>query len=181
MTNMRFAAITDYRDLESLNGYRELVENQGVAPEAALDKVRFRSRDNARTPMQWDASPGAGFTAGTPWIAINPNHATINVAAERADPASVLNHYRALIALRKAEPVVVHGRYDLVAGTDPRLWAYTRTLGTARLLVMCNVSPDLVPVPDVAGAAATTLILGNYPGEAAPELRPYEARVCRLG
>ena len=181
MTNMRFAAITDYRDLESLNGYRELVENQGVAPEAALDKVRFRSRDNARTPMQWDASPGAGFTAGTPWIAINPNHATINVAAERADPASVLNHYRALIALRKAEPVVVHGRYDLVAGTDPRLWAYTRTLGTTRLLVMCNVSPDLVPVPDVAGAAATTLILGNYPGEAAPELRPYEARVCRLG
>ena len=181
MTNMRFDAISDYRDLESLNGYRELVENQGIEPETALDKVRFRSRDNARTPMHWDGSPGAGFTAGTPWIGINPNHATINVEAERADPASVLNHYRALIALRKTEPVMVHGRYDLVANTDPRLWAYTRTLDAARLLVLCNFSADVVQVPAIARAAEPSLLLGNYPGEASPDLRPFEARVYRFG
>ena len=131
--------------------------------------------------MQWDAGPGAGFTTGTPWIGINPNHATINVAAERDDPASVLNHYRALIALRKADPVMVHGRYDLLADTDPRLWAYTRTLGEERRLVVCNVSPETVPAPQVPGAAPT-ILLGNYP-EVAPaaDLRPYEARIIALG
>ena len=181
MANMRFGAISDFRDLESLNGYADLVENQGVAPEAALDKVRFRSRDNARTPMQWEAGPGAGFTTGTPWIGINPDHATVNVAAERADPASVLNHYRALIALRKTDAVMVHGRYDLLADSDPRLWAYTRTLGEERRLVVCNFSPDPVPAPRVPGGVPR-LLLGNYPeGAAAADLRPYEARIVALG
>lgn len=101
--------------------------------------------------------------------------------AERTDPASVLNHYRALIALRKAHPVIVHGRYDLVADTDPRLWAYTRTLDAARLLILCNFSPDVVPAPSPQQGPAPGLLLGNYPDDASPELRPYEARVYRLG
>ena len=179
MTNMPFAAISEFRDLESLNGYRDLVDNQGIAPDAALDKLRFRSRDNARTPMQWDGSPGAGFTDGTPWIGINPNHATVNVAAERDQPGSVLNHYRALIALRKSHPVVVDGRYDLVADTDPRLWAYTRSLAGTRLLVLCSFASDAIPMPEIADTARS-LLLGNYPDGAAGDLRPYEAQVYIL-
>ncbi len=178
MTNMRFATIADFRDLESINGHAELVDNQGVDPATALEKIRFRSRDNARTPMQWDASPGAGFTTGTPWIAINPNHVSINVAAEGADAASVLAYYKRLIALRKAHPVMVHGAYALLENTDARLWAYTRTHGTDRLLVLCNLSPDTLPCP--TGMEAGALLIGNYPdlaSDVASDLRPYEARV----
>ena len=185
MTNTRFDALDDFRDLESINAHADLVERQGVSPEDALDKLRFRSRDNARTPMQWDASPGAGFTDGTPWIAVAPNHAEVNVAAERDDPGSVLNHYKRLIALRKAHPVVVHGRYGLVADTDPRLWAYTRTGEGARLLVLCNFSDEDVPFAHAALSVARDgeLLIANYPeaDEAAGSLtlRPYEARVYR--
>lgn len=181
MANAPFASLDDFRDLESINAYADLVERQGVSPEAALDKLRFRSRDNARTPMQWDASPGAGFTDGTPWIAVAPDHAEINVAAQRDDPASVLNHYRRLIALRKAHPVVVHGRYGLVADTDPRLWAYTRTGEGTRLLVLCNMSADTIGF--AAPEGERTLLIGNYPEDGAepPALRPFEARVYALG
>ena len=179
MTNMRFDRIEDYRDLESHNAYRDLVEVQGFSPEVALEKVRFRSRDNARTPMQWDAAPGAGFTDGTPWIAVNPNHAVINVAAQRDDPASVLNHYRRLIALRKEHPVVVYGRYELIEDADPRLYAYRRIGEEATLLVLCNFSADRVGFAAPDGDAH--LMVGNYPDADSPDLRPYEARVYRLG
>ncbi|WP_237479525.1 alpha-glucosidase [Lichenibacterium dinghuense] len=180
MTNAPFAALSDYRDLESIAAFSELTENQGFSVAEALEKIAFRSRDNARTPMQWDASPGAGFTAGAPWIAVNPNHAQVNVAAERADPHSVLNHYRRLIALRKAEPVIVDGRYARVAA-DPRLWAYTRQRGDERLFVVCNFSTDRVPCPTPAGARFGGRLIGNYPeGDAAADLGPYEARVHRL-
>ena len=180
MTNMPFAALADYRDLESINAYADLTENQGFSAAEALEKLAFRSRDNARTPMQWDASANAGFTSGEPWIAVNPNHSEINVAAERADPRSVLNHYRRLIALRKAEPAVVHGRHAAL-DADPRLWAYTRQLGDERLLVVCNFSTDRVPCPVPAGATLGERLIGNCPeGEPGADLSPYEARVHRL-
>ena len=171
MGNMPFGALSEFRDLESINAFDELTRVQGVAPADAMEKIRFRSRDNARTPMQWDASPGAGFTAGRPWIAVNPDHAAVNVAAQRDDPASVLNHYRALIALRRTNPAVVHGRYTLLEA-DPRLWCYARGAGAGRLAVFCNFSTDRVPAP----AAAGRLLLGNW-GDADGDLRPYEARV----
>ena len=180
MTNMPFAALSDYRDLESVNAYADLTGAQGFSPAEALDRIAFRSRDNARTPMQWDGSANAGFTAGEPWIAVNPNHAEVNVAAERADPRSVLNHYRRLIALRKAEPAIVHGRYALL-DTDPRLWAYTRELGGERLFVVCNFSTDRVPCPVPKGAALGERLIGNRSdGAAGADLGPYEARVHRL-
>ena len=180
MANTSFAVLSDFRDLESINAYDELTRVQGFAPEDALEKIRFRSRDNARTPMQWDASSGAGFTSGEPWIAVSPDHAEVNVAAQRADPRSVLNHYRRLIALRRAEPVVVHGRYALVDG-DPRLWVYRREAENCRLVVLCNFSTDRVPVTPMDGETLGERLIGNYP-EGAPEadLQPYEARVHRL-
>jgi oligo-1,6-glucosidase len=180
MANATFAELSDFRDLESINAFDELTRVQGIAPEAALEKIRFRSRDNARTPMQWDATPGAGFTTGEPWIAIDPGHAEVNVAAQQSDPRSVLSHYRRLIALRRAEPAVVHGRYALVEG-DPRLWIYRRETGDARLLVVCNFSIDRVPFAPPDGDRLGGRLIGNYPeGDPGADLQPYEARVHRL-
>ncbi len=184
MTNVAFDSIADYRDIESVNGYEELVEHQGFTPEVALKKVQFRSRDNARTPMQWNASPGAGFTQGTPWLKINPNHETINVATELSDPRSVLNYYKELIALRKQHPVMIYGRYDLVEDTDPSVYAFTREDHGTKLLVVCSFSlePREFILPDTVPFEGHKVLLGNYPvdEDESPlhcKLRPFEARV----
>ena len=184
MTNAPFTGIEDIRDIESLNAFHDLVDNHGVARDAALDMIRFRSRDNARTPMQWDASEGAGFTTGKPWIAVNPNHITINVAAEQTDAGSVFAHYQRLIALRKQHPVVVEGRYDLIEATEPNVWAYTRTGGDSKLLVACNFSGEAAEfvLPDAVPFDGHEVLIGNYPiaADDSPQrfvLRAYEARV----
>src|SRR3712207_4966705 len=119
---------------------------------AVLAGLRAMSRDNARTPMQWDSSPHAGFTAGTPWLAVNPNHTDINAGAQRADPDSVLSHYRRLIELRHREPAVVHGDFTMLLPDDYRVYAFTRRLGAVELLVLGNFSSAAVPadVPDGA-------------------------------
>ncbi len=119
MTNVAFESINDYRDIETLNLYRECVDEMGMTPDDALAIVHARSRDNARTPMQWDASPNAGFTTGTPWIRVNPNYQGINVRQALADRGSIFYYYQDLIRLRRQNPVIVYGRYDLIAGTDP--------------------------------------------------------------
>jgi len=187
MTNVAFPAIADYRDIETLNGYRELVEVQGVPPAAALEKIHFRSRDNARTPMQWDASATAGFTAGAPWIGVNPNHTAINVAAQDTDPDSVLNYYRRLIRLRRDHPVIVYGRYDLIDDAHPQVYAFTRTLDDSCLLVLANFSGAEVgyALPRALTVAGSALLLGNgvpltHPATAQVTLLPYEARIYRV-
>src|SRR5580693_331777 len=106
MANSPFAAIADYRDIEALNFYAETAARAGADLPALLHAMARLSRDQGRTPVQWDASPGAGFTAGTPWIAVNPDHVEVNAAAEAGDPGSVYEHYRRLIALRHADHVV---------------------------------------------------------------------------
>ena len=151
MTNAPFAGIDDFRDLESINAYAELVE-AGRSPEDVLVALRAMSRDNARTPMQWDASPQAGFTTGEPWIAVNPNHGEINAAAAVADQGSVFHHYRRLIELRHTDPVVVHGDFTMLLADDPQVYAFTRRLDDVELLVVANVSGDEV-VADVPDAA----------------------------
>lgn len=186
MTNVALPGIDAYRDLESLNGYRELVEIQGVPPADALAKIRFRSRDNARTPMQWSAAPGAGFTTGTPWLTINPNHERINVAAQDASPDSVLNFYRRLIALRRAHPVIVYGRFVPLPDQHPAIYAFLRDDDANRVLLIANFAgePNDYALPEGVDAAAIALLLANYPDTAveAPQLhlRPWEARVYRL-
>ncbi len=187
MTNVYFTSIDDYRDIETLNYYRVAVGERGEDPARALASIHAKSRDNARTPMQWDAGPNAGFTTGTPWIALNPNHAQINAAAELADPDSVFHHYRRLIELRKANPTIVEGRYELLLPEHPQVYAYTRTLGADRLLVICNFDrhPARFDLPDDIAGAEHELLIGNYDvdplqGLRALTLRPYEARVHRL-
>jgi oligo-1,6-glucosidase len=183
MTNAPFASIEDFRDIESRNHYAERVA-AGDPPEDVLAALRPMSRDNARTPMQWDASPNAGFTSGTPWIGVNPNHSEINAEAARADPDSVFHHYRRLIELRHSEPAVAHGDFTMLLADDPRVYAFTRRLDDVELLVLANVSSDPVTpdVPDAAAWMEAELLLGTVAGEPPPtglELRPWEARVLR--
>lgn len=187
MTNVRFASIDDYRDIETLNIYKVAPEQYGMAPDEIMAAIYTKGRDNARTPMQWDASPNAGFTTGTPWIKVNPNYTEINAAQALADPNSVFHYYRQLIALRKANPVLVYGRYDLLLPDHEQIYAYTRTLDADRLLVICNFSRE-TPVFELPAEVTCTghdLLIGNYAVDPAEDirrftLRPYEARVYRL-
>ena len=182
MTNVPFDSIEAFRDIESLNHYAEAVAG-GADPEATLASMRPMSRDNARTPMQWDGSEHAGFTTGEPWIAVNPNHTEINAAAAIEDPDSVFHHYRRLIELRHAEPAVAHGDFTMLLEDDPRLYAYTRRLGDTELLVVVNVSgqpASAAELPDADAWADAELVLTNAePEPSALELGPWEARVYR--
>jgi oligo-1,6-glucosidase len=184
MTNAPLHGIDDFRDIESLNHYAEAIA-MGADPEDVLAAMRKVSRDNARTPMQWDASPNAGFTTGTPWIAVNPNYTEINAAIAADDPDSVLHHYRRLIELRHTEPVVAHGDFTMRMPDDERVYAFTRRLGDVELFVLGNFSGEPAPAPDAAEWADDELLLGNCPPPGSPAehatLQPWEARVYRRG
>ena len=179
MTNAPFRGIGDFRDIESLNHYAVAVA-AGDRPEDVLAAMRLVSRDNARTPMQWDASEHAGFTTGTPWLAVNPNHVEINAEAERVDPDSVFHHYRRLIELRHTEPAVAHGDFTMRLATDERVYAFTRRLDDVELFVLGNFTGAPADVPEAREWAEAELLLSNCP---APEdhgaLEPWEARVYR--
>jgi oligo-1,6-glucosidase len=187
MTNVGFGSIEDYRDVWTHNLYRELVDENGMDPQAAMELIHTSSRDNARTPMQWTDGENAGFTTGRPWIGVNPNHTRINVEQAMADPESVFHYYRRLIALRKANPVIVYGSYDLVLDDEEDIYAFTRTLEDDRLLVILNFTAStarFVPPPELP-PDATELLIANYPVDAAGDLRrlplrPFEARVYCL-
>jgi oligo-1,6-glucosidase len=179
MANYPFTGIGDFRDVESLNHYAEAVAD-GDDPARVLDALRVMSRDNARTPVQWDASPHAGFTTGTPWLAVNPDYKEWNAAAQREDPESVYAHYRRLIRLRHELPVVALGDFTMLLPHDDRIYAFTRALGNDRLLVVCNVSGEPARIdtllPEAVGAE---LVLGNLPVADPAVLAPWEARVLR--
>ncbi|MFB7948628.1 DUF3459 domain-containing protein, partial [Kitasatospora phosalacinea] len=180
MTNAPFASIEDFRDIESLNHHAQALA-AGQDPERVLRGLRAMGRDNARTPMQWDASPGAGFSTGTPWIAVNPNHSTVNAADARRDPGSVYHHYRRLIDLRHREPAVVHGDFTPLLPEDERVYAFTRRHRGTTLLVLGNFTGEHVPVDLPPRWRAAELVLGNLPEPGAPAvLEPWEARVHRL-
>lgn len=177
MTNMTFGAISDYRDIEVLNHHREATTHLGHTDAEVLAALAPLNRDNARTPVQWDASRHAGFTTGAPWIAVNPNANHINAAAQVDDPDSVFSFYRKVIALRHAEPVVSHGTFTMLLSDDPHVYAFTRALAdsagapadgtaTAELLVVGNFSGDERGVE--LGAQRwddSELVLGNYPSD----------------
>ncbi len=146
MANAPFTSIDDLRDIESLNHYREQTAH-GIAADVVMQGLRHRSRDNARTPMQWDATEHAGFTANTPWIAVNPDHTDINAKAQLADPGSVFHYYRRLIGLRHTEPALTHGDFHMLHPDHEQLYAFTRhdaDRGT-ELLVLANFSGATSP------------------------------------
>ncbi len=180
MTNYPWLDIEEFRDIESVNHYTEaLARGEDLAD--VLAGLRARSRDNARTPMQWDASARAGFTTGTPWLPVNPNSSEINVAAQRDDPDSVLAHYRRLIGLRHDEPAVAHGDFTMLLPDDPAVYAFTRGWEGVELLVLCNVSssPAAVPVDGLASWADAALLLGTHGTAGTGTLQPWESRVLR--
>ena len=171
MTNAHFSSVEQYADVESVNWAREALD-AGTPAEEVLRSLAVKSRDNARTPMQWDDSPKAGFTTGTPWLPVNPNHTTVNAAAARADEDSVFHHYRRLIALRREHRVVVEGDVRFLLLDHEQLFAYVRGLGETRLLVVVNLSADPVEVDLGADAALLQgrLLLGRHlePGALLP-------------
>jgi oligo-1,6-glucosidase len=182
MTNTYFTTIEQYRDIESIN-YHTTALSLGMEVEAVLKSLSVRSRDNARTPMQWDASSHAGFTDGIPWLGVNPNYITINTAAEIDDPNSVFHHFRKLIKLRHDLPVIVHGRFELLLPDHEQLWVLTRTLDDQVLVMIANCSSEPISVPtdalpDLTGAQ---LLLATHGDSTALDLEPWESRIYLLG
>jgi oligo-1,6-glucosidase len=184
MTNAGFTAVEQYRDIESINWFDESVA-AGADPETLLEALRFRSRDNARTPVPWSGGAAAGFSTGTPWIEVVANHDAVNVDADRAaGDRSVFEHYRRLIALRHESPVVALGSFELLAPDDERLYAFTRTLGDEQLLVLANWSGEAYELdpalhPALRRRSVPQVVIGNVPGGGGLTLAPWEVRVLR--
>lgn len=186
MRNAGLASIAQYQDLETTRYYAEALR-LGMTNEQLMPVIMLKSRDNARTPMPWDASANAGFSTGTPWLPVNADHREINAAAAVADPGSVLHHYRALIALRHDLAVVREGRFDLLLPGDERLFAYTRTLGAEVLLVVANLASQAtrLPADGLPAMAGAQLLLGTHDNlgphdNGGPLLQPWESRVYRV-
>jgi len=173
MTNTQFASLQDFDDVRAKNLFRER-RAADWSDEQILAELGPTSRDNARTPMQWDSSPQAGFTSGKPWLKVNPNYLSINVETEEKNPRSVLNFYRALARLRASDEVFVYGEYDLILADHPQVFAYVRTLGDRKVAVVCNLSDR-----EVAVGIEGEVLLGNYEGSA-QKFWPFETRVLRL-
>ena len=178
MTNAPFGP-QDWRDLESLNAYRELCQ-AGTPQPQALAAVQRMARDNARTPMQWTAGPNAGFTTGTPWMRVNPNYTAINAEAALADPGSVFYTYQKLIALRKANPVFAAGDFKLLCPGDTQVFAYLRRGGGQTMLVAANLSGQDAAFALPADFAAVPPALATQGAPEPGTLRPWEAAVYIL-
>lgn len=173
MTNVCYP-LEEYRDIETLGMYRKY-KALGWPEEKILRSIHARSRDNARTPMQWSGAENAGFTTGTPWLKVNPNYKTINADNQLSDPDSVFSYYQRLIRLRKGHPVFREGTFRLVLADHEDIFAYTRTTATAQLLVVCNFRGADIEDPLAIGESP---ILCNYPDQPLlGRLRPYEARI----
>jgi oligo-1,6-glucosidase len=182
MTNSAFTGIADYRDVAARNAY-QLLKQQGGDEAAFFHSLKRFSRDNSRTPFQWDATANAGFTTGTPWLKVNPNYLAINEAVENKDSASVLNHFRRAIALRKKHAVLVYGQYHLLDAANPSIYAYTRTQGAEKVLVVLNFSssPRTWSLPKGLQLTGKTW-LNNYStlkASATLELQPWQAVVIK--
>jgi len=186
MTNVQFASIDDYKDIEIVNMYKEYLA-AGHSEEKIMNSIYIKGRDNGRTPMQWNSEPQAGFTTGNPWLAVNPNYKDINVEKALADPDSIFHYYKKLIELRKQHEIIVYGNYTILAEENEQVYAYLRTLGEEQLLVVLNFfgEPTTFELPSTVKFQAKELLIANY--EVNPEeelntiqLRPYEARVYKL-
>ena len=176
MTNVYFDKLEDYRDIESINAFHQYVDNGLVKAEDMMRYLKEISRDNARTPMQWDDSKNAGFTDGTPWINVNPNYKEINAKAALADPDSVFHYYQELIRLRHTLPIIVYGKFQGLLEDSETIYAYKRILDGQVLTVACNFTDQEQDCVLCEDPTAEELI-SNYKGHKAGKLQPYEARV----
>ncbi|MEZ3508305.1 MAG: alpha-glucosidase [Lachnospiraceae bacterium] len=182
MTDVKFAAIEDYNDLGTQNQYRQNLL-AGMTPEEALAQAQRESRDNARTPMQWDGSANGGFTTGTPWLKVNPNTKKINVEAQRQDAYSIYQCYRRLIALRKTSRALTHGEMTFLDTGDKELIAFTRSTPEETLLTFHNFSRQEHTIPDELLDGAGEALMSSYDREGGyrgPVLRAYESVIFRM-
>ncbi|EES50158.1 alpha-glucosidase [Clostridium botulinum] len=183
MTNVAFEDLNDYKDIEIINAYNDLVIKNGRSHDEMMEGIYDRGRDNARTPMQWNSSVNAGFTTGTPWIKVNPNYNEINAESQIGDKDSIFNYYKELIKIRKDNEIIVYGNYDLILDDSEDIYAYVRTLNEEQLLVICNFSSNTseFKLPNNIKSKYKKLLIANYDGckEETLEnisLRPYECR-----
>ena len=180
MCNAYFDKLEDYRDIESINAYHELTEQCGVSHEEMMGYLKRISRDNARTPMQWDDSKNAGFTTGTPWLKVNSNYPEVNAKAQVNDPDSVFSYYKKLIRLRHENEIIVYGDYELLEAESEETFIYKRTYENEHLMVLCNFTDHEVSVTDaVMGQIpdGAEKLIANYADDMGQTLRPYEAKV----
>jgi len=177
MTNAYFTDIDQYRDVESTNYFRILTEG-GTSKEEALDIIAARSRDNGRTPMQWDGTAGAGFTTGTPWLGIPDNHVTINAEAEENDPTSIYAFYKELVRLRKEMEIIADGQIRYLDSGHDSVLAYERTYGQEKLTVVCSLAGEELLLSEPISLEGKKVLLSSYldePTGTVTALRPYES------
>lgn len=181
MTNMKFPTIDDYDDVETKNLYHNSVK-EGVPLEDIMEILWKNSRDNSRTPMQWNDQKNAGFTHGDPWLKVNPNYTTINVEKERQNPDSIYHYYKTLIQLRKKQAILIYGSYDIVLEDHDQIYAYTRTLEEETILVINNLFAKEVELnlPPDLDHPTKELLLCNYPKPEGHKLRPFEVIVYKI-
>lgn len=180
MNNIKFDSIEEYRDIESINMY-EQTKKRGGDLKKFIAAQKISARDNGRTPFQWDDSPNAGFTNATPWLKVNPNYTTVNVAAQEKDPNSVLSYFKKLVKLRKTELALVYGKYTLLDPNNPSVYAYTREWKGRKILVLLNFTAKNANVYTGIDVSKAKVLLGNYSSVlSGVQLRPYEALVYQL-
>lgn len=180
MTNVKYE-LEEYRDIELFGIYKER-RAQGYTHEELMESIYAKTRDNARTPMQWDTTEQAGFTTGKPWMKVNPNYIEINAAEQVDCEDSIFNYYRKLIQLRKELPVLTDGKFTMLDMDHDQIFAYLRDNGEDKLLVVCNFYGNTVDYAVSEKAEDLELLIGNYTEEnmQTDVLRPYEARIYRI-
>ncbi|MCB0652216.1 MAG: alpha-glucosidase [Saprospiraceae bacterium] len=161
MTNIGFDKIEDYKDIAALNGYKKVV-HEGGDIDLFMKKLKYFSRDNGRTPMQWDASENAGFSTAAPWLTVNPNYVKLNVVYQEQDPNSCLNYFRKMVKLRKENPILIYGTYQLLQREHPQIYAYTRTLDNQKVLILLNFSQENASIELEEAGLAGDLLINNY-------------------
>lgn len=182
MTNAKFSSIDDYQDVDTRNRYLGLKQKGGDLA-AFLEDQKQTSRENSRTPFQWNTSENAGFTTGRPWLKVNKNYTTVNAEAEEKNPNSVLNYFRKMVKLRKENPVLIYGKYTLLDRDNPKIFAYTRELGGKKMLILLNFTSDNAVVNTGIDMKNAKIVSSNYFNLDSINnsiLRPYEALVIEL-
>ncbi|MEJ2004129.1 MAG: alpha-glucosidase [Cyclobacteriaceae bacterium] len=183
MTNIDFQDISQYQDIAAINSYKKALA-EGQEMDAFLENLNFTSRDNGRTPMQWNDSRNAGFTTGTPWLPVNENYTYINVADQEEDSTSCLNYFRKMVTLRNDNPVFVYGDYEVILPDHPYVYGYIRSMDDERMLVLLNFSEDIQEFQLPENILPNKIMINNYPGNLRNDnriqLMPYQSVIYRL-
>jgi len=174
MSNTTFKSKEELRDVFAINAYNQAIKR--TPADSVMKSISAMTRDQSRTPFQWDNSANAGFSSGQPWLKVNPNYITVNVKNEKADPNSIFNFYKKIIKLRKANPVLIYGAFNDIAPEHPEVYAYTRELNKEKWLIILNLTSKNTSFSYKPGK----LILSNYTDDKGEALRPYEAKVYKI-